>query len=158
MTFSLPSKSCLFKLPNYNNKTTLAFLNFNDPSKRLSAEDSFIGFIFKFDFTSTSTTRNRQGDFVSYSLLNCTHHMNLLFRLMQAKERSFIVEPVYFTGVQEWRSGESSRLPPMWSDSQIWRHMSGGLTLLVLFSVPRGFLRVLRFPLSSKTTIWLDLC
>ena len=113
---------------------------------------------FKFDFTSTSTTRNRQGDFASYWLLNCTHHMTLIFRLMQAKERSFIVEPLYFTGVQEWRSGESSRLPPMWSDSQIWRHMSGGLSLLVLFSVPRGFLRVLRFPLSSKTTIWLDLC
>ena len=28
-----------------------------------------------------------------------------------------------------------------------------GLSLLVLFSTPRGFLRVLRFPLSSKTTI-----
>ena len=31
-----------------------------------------------------------------------------------------------------------------------------GLSLLVLFSAPRGFLRVLRFPLSSKTKIWLD--
>ena len=28
-----------------------------------------------------------------------------------------------------------------------------GLSLLVLFSVPRGFLRVLRFPASSKTII-----
>ena len=28
-----------------------------------------------------------------------------------------------------------------------------GLSLLVLFSAPRGFLRVLRFPLSSKTKI-----
>ena len=28
-----------------------------------------------------------------------------------------------------------------------------GLSLLVLFSTPRGFLRVLRFPLSSKTKI-----
>ena len=28
-----------------------------------------------------------------------------------------------------------------------------GLSLLVLFSAPRGFLRVLRFPLSSKTQI-----
>ena len=33
-----------------------------------------------------------------------------------------------------------------------------GLSLLVLYSAPRGFLRVLRFPLSSKTNIWLDLC
>ena len=32
-----------------------------------------------------------------------------------------------------------------------------GLSLLVLYSAPRGFLRVLRFPLSSKTNIWLDL-
>ena len=30
-----------------------------------------------------------------------------------------------------------------------------GLSLLVLYSAPRGFLRVLRFPLSSKTNIWL---
>ena len=28
-----------------------------------------------------------------------------------------------------------------------------GLSLLVLYSVPRGFLRVLRFPLSAKTSI-----
>ena len=28
-----------------------------------------------------------------------------------------------------------------------------GLSLLVLYSAPRGFLRVLRFPLSSKTDI-----
>ena len=32
------------------------------------------------------------------------------------------------------------------------------LSLLVPFSAPRGFLRVLRFHLSSKTTIWLDFC
>ena len=31
-----------------------------------------------------------------------------------------------------------------------------GLSLLVFFSAPRGFIRVLRFPLSSKTKIWLD--
>ena len=31
-----------------------------------------------------------------------------------------------------------------------------GLSLLLLFSAPRGFLPVLRFPLSSKTKIWLD--
>ena len=33
-----------------------------------------------------------------------------------------------------------------------------GLSLLVLYSAPRGFLWVLRFPLSSKASIWLDLC
>ena len=32
-----------------------------------------------------------------------------------------------------------------------------GLSLLVLYSAPTGFLRALRFPLSSKTNIWLDL-
>ena len=31
-----------------------------------------------------------------------------------------------------------------------------GLSLLILFSAPRGFLRVLWFPLFSKTKIWLD--
>ena len=33
-----------------------------------------------------------------------------------------------------------------------------GLSLLVLYSAARGFLRVLWFPISSKTSIWLDLC
>jgi len=33
-----------------------------------------------------------------------------------------------------------------------------GLSLLVLYSAPRGFLRVLQFPLSSKTSISHDLC
>ena len=32
-----------------------------------------------------------------------------------------------------------------------------GLSLLVLYSAPRGFLRALRFPLSSKTNICIDL-
>ena len=31
-----------------------------------------------------------------------------------------------------------------------------GLSLLVLYSASKGFLRQLRFPLSSKTKIWLD--
>lgn len=61
---SLIERRFVVKFVNYNNKTTLASLNFNDPSKRLSAEDSFID--FKFDFTSTSTTRNRQRNFVCY--------------------------------------------------------------------------------------------
>ena len=33
-----------------------------------------------------------------------------------------------------------------------------GLSLLILFSATRGLLRVLRLPLSQKTTIWLYLC
>ena len=59
-------------------------------------------------------------------------------------------------GVQGWRSGESTRLTPMWPG--IDSGVICGLSLLILFSAPKGFLRVLQFPLSSKTTIWLDLC
>lgn len=92
---SLIERRFVVKFVNYNNKTTLASLNFNEPSKRLSAEDSFID--FKFDFTSTSTTRNRQRNFVCYWLLYCTHRMNLIFRFIQAKERSSVVDPLYFT-------------------------------------------------------------
>ena len=57
------------------------------------------------------------------------------------------------TGVQWWRSGETTHLSPMWPgfDSETRRRM------LVLYSAPRGFLRVLWFSLSSKTNIWLDL-
>ena len=32
------------------------------------------------------------------------------------------------------------------------------LSLLILYSAPRGFPQVLRFALSLKTSIWLDLC
>ena len=54
-------------------------------------------------------------------------------------------------GVQGWRSGESTHLPPMWPgfDSQTRRlGVICGLSLLVLYSARRGFPR---FPLSSKT-------
>ena len=37
-----------------------------------------------------------------------------------------------------WRSGESTRLPPMWPDGSISRLICG-LSLLVLFSALRGF-------------------
>ena len=52
--------------------------------------------------------------------------------------------------VQGWRSVESTPLPLMCPrfDSQTQRHI--WMSLLVLYSAPRGFLRVLRFPLSSK--------
>jgi len=55
-------------------------------------------------------------------------------------------------GVQGWFTRESTRLPRMWPgfDSQIRRHNLWVLNFLVLYSVPGGFLRVLRFPLSSK--------
>jgi len=63
-----------------------------------------------------------------------------------------------YCSMQGWRSGESAVVRALAS------HQCGpgsiprsgvicGLSLLVLFSAPRGFLRVLRFPLSSKTTI-----
>ena len=56
-------------------------------------------------------------------------------------------------GVQGWRSGESTCLPPMWPGSIPRSGVKCGLSLLVLFSAPRGFLQVLRFPLSPKTKI-----
>ena len=67
------------------------------------------------------------------------------------------VPPLLVSGVQGWRSGESTRLPPMWPTVGSIPRLGVicGLSLLVLYSAPRGFLRVLRFPLSSKTNIWL---
>ena len=53
-------------------------------------------------------------------------------------------------GVQGWRSGESTRFPPMWRGSIPRSGVICGLSLLVVFSATRGFLRVFRFPLSSK--------
>ena len=56
-----------------------------------------------------------------------------------------------FTGEQGWRSGESTRLPPMWPrfDSQTRRHKWVEF-VLVLFSASRVFLRVLQFSPLSK--------
>ena len=62
---------------------------------------------------------------------------------------------VKIAGVQEWRSGESTRLPPMWPrfDSSTRRHMwvefVGSLLCTERFSVS-GYSG---FPLSSKTKI-----
>ena len=61
-----------------------------------------------------------------------------------------IHRPTHFPGVQGWRSGESTRLPPMWPgfDSQTRRHMWVELVGSLLCTK--------RFLLSSKTNIWLD--
>ena len=40
---------------------------------------------------------------------------------------------------QEWRSGESIRLPPMWPGSISGFDATRWLTLLVLYSASRGF-------------------
>ena len=76
-------------------------------------------------------------------------------RELFGSEKPFVKNP-RLLGVQGWRSGESTRLPPMWPgfDSQTRRlGVICRLSLLVLYSAPRGFPRVLRFPLSSKTNI-----
>jgi len=54
-------------------------------------------------------------------------------------------------GEQGWRSGESTRLPPMWPgfDSRTRRHKWVEF-MLVLFSASRVFLRVLRFSSLTK--------
>jgi len=57
--------------------------------------------------------------------------------------------------MQGWRSGESTVVRALASNQcgpgSIPRSgIKCGLSLLVLFSAPRGFLRVLRFPLSQK--------
>ena len=54
---------------------------------------------------------------------------------------------------------ESTCLPPMWPrfNSQIGG-VKCGLSLLALYSAPRGFLRELRFPLSSKKQNLTSLC
>jgi len=42
-------------------------------------------------------------------------------------------------GEQGWRSGESARLPPMCPGSSPGPGVICGLSLLVLYSAPRGF-------------------
>ena len=59
---------------------------------------------------------------------------------------------------QGWRSGESTRLPPMWRgfDSQTRRHMWVEFVGSLLCS-ERFFSGYSGFPLSSKTNISFDL-
>ena len=47
-------------------------------------------------------------------------------------------------GVHKWRSGESTRLPLVWIGSIPGLGVICGLSLLVLHSAPRGFLRTTR--------------
>ena len=65
---------------------------------------------------------------------------------------------VWFLGVQGWRSGESTHLPPLWPrfDSQIQRHMCVEFVCSLLCT-ERFFSGYSGFPLSSKTDIWFDL-
>ena len=60
--------------------------------------------------------------------------------------------------VQGWRSGESTRLPPMWLgfDSQTRRHMWVEFVGSLLCS-ERFFSGYSDFPFSSKTILLLDL-
>ena len=73
---------------------------------------------------------------------------------IQAESSDFILNPDYVQ-LQGWRSGESARLPPMWSgfDSRTRRHM---WVEFVVGSRPcseRFFSGYSGFPLSSKTNI-----
>ena len=54
---------------------------------------------------------------------------------------------------QGWCSDESNSLPPGFTPRL---GVKCGLSLLVLYSTPTGFLRVLPFPLSSKTKLQFD--
>ena len=69
-------------------------------------------------------------------------------------ETAFTREFIMTLGEQRWRSGESTRLPPMWPSSIPGLGVICGLSLsLVFFLAPRGFsLVTLVFP-SMKTNI-----
>ena len=60
---------------------------------------------------------------------------------------------------QEWRSGESTRLPPMWPgfDDQTWLHMWAVLIFLLVLYSERFFSRYSGFPLFLKLKPILDL-
>ena len=117
----------------------------------------------------------------SFSLSNALLGISSLLWFPRNFKKNFLSNPN-----RKWRSREANRLwKPgkllLWNPKRkrwVWLEFSDkwsrkicgcayfyvsvvficGLSLLVLYSAPRGFLRVLRFPLSSKTSIWLDLC
>ena len=68
------------------------------------------------------------------------------------KDKILIV--IKLNGEQGWRSGESTRLPPMWPGFDSRTNVICGLSLLlVLYSAPRGFSPGTPvFPSSQKPT------
>ena len=88
-------------------------------------------------------------------LFKCANHSNKRAFVLTANE-ALVGTLMTISDINDI-SGESIRLTPMWPrfDSQTCRHMWVALSLLVLFSAPRGFLQVLRFLLSSKTNFGL---
>ena len=65
--------------------------------------------------------------------------------------KSFKISAI--SGEQGWRSGESTRLPPMWPgfDSRTWRHMWVEFVVGSRLCSERFFTRYSGFSLSSKT-------
>ena len=87
---------------------------------------------------------------------------NFVLRLslspFQLESRVFVLVAGFYFRVQECRSGENTRLSPMWPgvDYQTRRHM--WVELLVFYCGPRGFLRLLKFsPQLKKKNILFEL-
>ena len=80
-----------------------------------------------------------------------------LHKMTSAGELQFLTINKYNSKVQGWRSGESTRLSPMWPVVQCGTiprsSVKCGLRLLNLYSAPKSFLQELRFTLYSKTKI-----
>ena len=76
----------------------------------------------------------------------------------QLESRVFVLVAGFYFRVQECRSGENTRLSPMWPgfDYQTRRHT--WVELLVLYSAPRRFLRILKFSPQLKKNIFELIC
>ena len=97
--------------------------------------------------------------FKSHWPVQASHRIALANIILYLSEYYFIFMRLYsvFRG-QRWRSGESTRLPPMWPgfDFQtlchMWVEFVGSLRC-----TERFFPGYSGFPLSSKTCLWLNL-
>ena len=95
-----------------------------------------------------------------------TTNVNFLYDKLSRSQMSEIVkkascwdcQDLDIGRVQGWRSGESTRLPPMWPgfDSQTRRHRWVEFVGSLLCT-ERFFSGYSGFPFSSKTNIWFDL-
>ena len=106
----------------------------------------FFVYIFANLCSTFSLRPSKQGG----SLLKCPTDLfaKVCFQQQQQQQQQQQGE-----GEQGWRSGESTRLPPVWPgfDSRTWRHMWVEFVQLVLSLLREVFLRVLRFsPLLKK--------
>ena len=142
----LPSTNLNLKSNKAVNENSINFHNIYE-NNRFSVKHCSHVLQFKvfWDYESTITKRIRRSSFITFLQKFVTaFNFSLIFLEITSCWRFCRFAE------QWWRSGESTRLPPMWPGFDFRLGVICGLSVLVLESALRGLSRVLRFSLLLK--------